>query len=521
VEPGWETAFEAVLRERVQGVEVGRLDTIGGLAADAPPARVAFYSTSGAVARELSQMPGFKRLSDLVRTHDAAFAALFADWLTNVFVADDLASALAARSDLPPGGQFVVKAAHRVSRHDVNFYAADDQAAGLLARRLEIENLEREVRAQRLIVEETTAAVARAESELRSAQQARDAARQDTERQRSQMHVLQLEAVRFEELIDRVRHRSGQIGAELSEIEANEREARSQREQADARFEQLDAELSIRQDALESARLTYEEADRALRAARDEQRALDSARQHCEFALKSSHEREADLARGAESAGVDAQRLADEIGKAEDELKQLDDSAAREGLADWLARRSAADDALRHARSHLDDFAQQLRAADEKRLTLERDVQPLREKLTELQLKEQAARLAAEQFANQLGEAQADESALAAKLTGRPPQKAAALQAEILRLAQEIEALGAVNLAALEELTTSRERKNFLDTQSADLHAAITTLEDAIRKIDRETRQMLQQTFDAVNLQFGQLFPKLFGGGDARLIMTG
>ena len=521
VEPGWETAFESVLRERVQSVEVGRLDTIGGLAADAPPARVAFYSTSGAVARDLPQMPGFGRLSDLVRTHDAAFAALLADWLAIVFVAEDLGSALAARTDLPPGGQFVVRAAHRVSRHDVHFYAADDQASGLLARRLEIENLEREVRAQRLIVEETTAAVARAESELRSAQQARDAARHGAERQRSQMHTLQLEAVRLEELIDRVRHRSGQIGAELSEIEANEREARSQREQADARFEQLDAELSIRQEAVESARLTYEEADRALRAARDEQRALDTARQHCEFALNSSREREGDLARGAEATGADAQRLADEIGKAEDELKRLDDGAARAGLADWLARRSAADESLRHARSHLDDFAQQLRAADEKRLTLERDVQPLREKLTELQLKEQAARLAAEQFANQLGEAHADVVVLAAKLTGRPPQKAAALQAEIARLAQEIEALGAVNLAALEELTTSRERKNFLDAQSADLNAAITTLEDAIRKIDRETRQMLQQTFDAVNVQFGQLFPKLFGGGDARLIMTG
>ena len=67
--------------------------------------------------------------------------------------------ALAARSELPPGGQFVVQAAHRVSRHDVHFYAADDQASGLLARRLEIENLEREVRAQRLIAEQATAAL--------------------------------------------------------------------------------------------------------------------------------------------------------------------------------------------------------------------------------------------------------------------------------------------------------------------------------------------------------------------------
>ncbi len=520
VEPGWETAFEAVLRERVQGVEVNRLDSVGGLATDAPPARVAFYSTTGATTGELPQLPRFRRLSDLVRTHDAAFAALLADWLAHVFVADDLASALAARSELPAGAQFVVKAAHRVSRHDVHFYAADDQASGLLARRLEIENLEREVRAQRLIAEQATAATARSEVDLRSAQQARDTARHDAERQKSRLHALQLESVRLEELIDRVRHRSGQIESELREIESHERDARAQRQQADDRFAQLDAELCTRQEAVESARLTYEEADRGLRAARDELRTLETARQHCEFTLASHRERERDLTRGADAAAADAQRLADEITKADDELKRLDDGAARSGLADWLSRRSAADESLRQARSYLDDFAQQLRAADEKRLTLEREVQPLRDKLTELQLREQAARLAAEQFANQLVEVRADEAALATKLS-KPPQKAAALQAEIARLAQEIEALGAVNLAALEELTTSRERKDFLDAQSADLTAAITTLEDAIRKIDRETRQMLQQTFDAVNIHFGQLFPKLFGGGDARLIMTG
>ena len=524
VETGWETAFESVLRERIQGVEVGRLDTVGGFAAEAPPARVAFYSTTGAVAHasgEPSQIAGYGRLSELVKTHDAEFAALLADWLANVFVAPDLSAALAARAQLPPGGQFVVKAAHKVSRHDVHFYAADDQASGLLARRLEIENLERELRAQRLIVDESAAALSRAEDGLRRAEQARDAARRDTERQRSQMHALQLESVRLEELIHRVTHRTVQIGAELQEIEANERDEKAQRQNADALFEQLDAELSTRQEAVETARLAYEDSDRVLRAARDDQRALETARQHHEFALAGNRERERDLVHGAEIAGADAQRLAGEIAKAEDELTRLDDGAARAGLAGWLARRSAAEDSLRQARSQLDDLAQQQRAADERRLTLERDVQPLRDKLTDLQLKEQAARLAAEQFANQLADAGADDAALMAKLATQGPQKAVALQAEIARLALEIEALGAVNLAALEELTTSRERKNFLDAQSSDLTAAITTLEDAIRKIDRETRQMLQQTFDAVNVHFGQLFPKLFGGGEARLSMTG
>ena len=78
-----------------------------------------------------------------------------------------------------------------------------------------------------------------------------------------------------------------------------------------------------------------------------------------------------------------------------------------------------------------------------------------------------------------------------------------------------------MNLAALEELTTARERKAYLDAQSQDLTEAVTTLESAIRKIDRETRERLQQTFDTVNKHFGEMFPVLFGGGEAKLVLTG
>jgi chromosome segregation protein len=519
VEHGWETAFEAVLRERVEGVEVGRLDTVGGLAASAPPARVAFYSTTGAVAREGGHMPGFARLSDRVRGHDAALAAVLNDWLANVFVAPDLAAAMAGRDQLPVGGQFVVAEGHLVSRYGLRFFAADDEKAGLLARRLEIENLDREIRAQRLIVEERTASLARSEGALREAQEQLAASRREVERVRGALHGVQIEAVRLSELIERVRHRSGQIEGELAEIEAHELELRTARNDADGRFQLLDGELVARHEAVETARLSYEQADQSLRAARDEQRALEAAWKQVEFALASNRERQSDVAHAAEVAAADASRLEADISSASEELTRLDDGAVRAGLDGWLGKRAAAEEALRQARSRLDELGQQLRATDERRLTLERDLEPRRQKLTELQLKEQAARLAAEQFASQLAEVGADEAVLVQKLT--PQVKAAALQTEITRLAQEIAALGAVNMAALEELTTSRERKTFLDAQSTDLRSAINTLEDAIRKIDRESRDLLQQTFDQVNTHFGQLFPKLFGGGEARLLMTG
>jgi len=95
------------------------------------------------------------------------------------------------------------------------------------------------------------------------------------------------------------------------------------------------------------------------------------------------------------------------------------------------------------------------------------------------------------------------------------------LQHQVNDLQAKITALGPVNMAALDELKTSSERKSFLDAQSADLNEAIQTLTDAIMKIDGETRDLLQATFDQVNQHFSENFPALFGGGTARLVMTG
>jgi len=341
---------------------------------------------------------------------------------------------------------------------------------------------------------------------------------------RLRLHEVQIDVVRLTELTERVKHRAGQIEAELAELASHEQDLRAGRSDADARFEQLDAELASKHEAVESARVGDEDADRALRAARDlhQQRAADASR--IAFELAAARERQQDIAHAVRVAAEDAERLAADIERAQDELARLDDGAVRGGLDQWLAQRVGREDALRGARSQLDEIAGELRRTDERRLTLEREQQPLRERITEMQLKEQAARLAFEQFAEQLAQTGADEITLGAKLdamTGALRTRANAIQAELARLAEAIAGLGAVNLAALDELAAARERKGFLDAQSADLNAAMTTLEDAIRKIDLETRALLQQTFTQVNQHFGMLFPKLFGGGEAGLMMTG
>ena len=215
-----------------------------------------------------------------------------------------------------------------------------------------------------------------------------------------------------------------------------------------------------------------------------------------------------------------------QIARADAELVRLGEELAADTIPDVRAaleqaveQRLACEKALAEARNAVEAAAGALRELEEAKLQAETRAAPLREKMNELRLKEQAAHINYEQFATQLTEAGADEAVLATEAERAP--RASSLQGEITRITQAINELGAVNLAALEELRTSQERKSFLDAQSTDLEEAVRTLEDAIRRIDRESRERLRETFDTVNGHLASLFPTLFGGGDAKLVMTG
>ena len=213
-----------------------------------------------------------------------------------------------------------------------------------------------------------------------------------------------------------------------------------------------------------------------------------------------------------ERADVEVVRLNEEL--ASDPIPSV-----REALENAVELRIACEKELAEARNAVEAAAGALRELEEAKLQAEARAAPLREQVGERRLTEQAARLNFDQFATQLSDAGANEETLAAEAERAP--RASSLQGEITRITQAINELGAVNLAALEELGASRERKSFLDAQATDLEEAVKTLEDAIRKIDRESRELLRETFDTVNGHLGKLFPTLFGGGDAKLVMTG
>jgi chromosome segregation protein len=517
VESGWEASVESVLRERLHAIELADAQRLARLLDDPPPAKLSVYTPSTAATASPAGLP-FRPLVSLVRFVDETARPLLAEWLYGCYAVEGIPP-LTTRLALPPGVVLVNRDGHQFTRYAVSFHGPDSGDIGVLQRQREIEGLAAELESFESRAREAREVHAAAERAL-AARREQVAAIQEQDAEVSQRrHELELEQLRLTEAIARVRERARQIAEESAELDAQQAQEQAAQAAAEARLGEHRAQLeqaALQLDAAQAAHTGAAKAHDAQRAA------VQSAAHEVQEALFA--ERECDIKLGEIESAIRALALRlDEAAaaraKAEAELTALHDEGLAQSLQASLATRLAREGELAAARAHQDEVGHGLRESDEARLGIEQRLQPLRDKIGDLRLKEQAARLAVEQFAGQLAGAGADETALAQSPEAK--SRPNALQADIARLQQAMTELGAINMAALEELGIATERKGFLDAQASDLGEALETLENAIRRIDRETREMLRETFENANRNFGALFPALFGGGEARLIMTG
>jgi chromosome segregation protein len=516
IEPGWDDALEAVLRERIDALELGQLDdALAWFDGDPPPARLAAFARDGARAETTSG----DALLTRVRAKDRSFDAVLDDALFGVRCQLDLAAALAARSELRPGELFVTPEGHRVSAHGLALFAPDSELHGVLARQRELDELALQLDTASTAAQQARAAHDAVEHELADKQAAWHQENAALASQQRRCHALELELVQLRQAAEAQARRRSQIGQESDDLaqqhaQGSDEHAAIVRDIAD-RQSRLHDEMSRR----EAARHTRNEAEVALARSREHLRAAERAAQEASFAERSARDRLAELARRRESLAAQTTQQQALLAQLTSERQAIDWTPVEEALQRQLGARGEAEQALAAARNHQEALTGELRSADEARLLCEQKLEPARAKIQDMQLKEQAAALAEQQFAEQLAQAKAELAALpeALKAWG----SARTLPAEIERLTNAIAELGAVNLAALDELAQASERKSYLDRQAADLTEAMSTLEAAIRQIDRESRELLQQTFDIVNANFAKLFPALFGGGEAKLVLTG
>jgi chromosome segregation protein len=519
IEAGWEDALEAVLRERLNGLRVADLASTRGWLDEVPPGKVTVFAPPAECGAAEVAAAGLTPLASLVRCAQPEIAAVLGEWLFHVYVLRDAAEGLARAAELPRGAMLVTRAGHVFTRHSVSFHAPDSELHGVLSRQREIEQLAGEIAAAGDHEGALRAVALQSEASLDERKRMLATQRADIAERQERQHERELDLLRLTEQAQRVTQRGAQISEELAEIGREQERELGQRAAAEDDLARLAGSIEQANAALEQAAAEYQAAEAALGAQREAVGAAERELQTASFQAQSCRGKLDELAQAAARIAETMARVGATVARLAADAAQLDEAPWVAQLEQALTVRQGREQALAAARDALELADSELRQTEQERLAVESRVGPLRERINELRLKEQEARLTEEQYAQQLAEAGADEAALAGLL--ERGQRAGALQQEITRLQGEIAALGAVNLAAVEELKASTERKAYLDAQSQDLTEAMTTLEDAIRRIDRETRERLQHTFDEVNRHFGEMFPSLFGGGTARLELTG
>ena len=515
IDAGWEDALEAVLRERLNAVAVAHLDDTATWS-DAPPAKLAVFAADGSRAGTTLTHEGFVPLAQYVQCQDEQSAPVLNDWLSNVYAAPTLTQALSLRDSLPAAAWLVTPQGHLIGAHSVLFHAPDSQVHGVLARQREIEQLQQQAQLLAAKLEQGKQQAQQAEQTYFSIENRIAPLRAAVSALQQQQHGVQVQILKLTQTRERSHERGAQIAHELQELAEQAAGEQGQQEEIAERMEILRENMEAQQTQVEQVRQQSTELESSLRQQRDRVQKAQHELQEARFFAKTCAEKISDLERNLQHSNVTLAQLEETFMHSRTELAEMSDSLAQQQLQDTLQQKQQREQALAEARNILEHATLTLNKLEQERMASEQKLHPLREKVGELTLKEQEARLQYEQWAEQLQGV--DEEALLPFLEGA---KQSGLQTELNRVNDDITVLGAVNLAALEELQGAQERKIYLDAQAKDLNDAMETLEEAIRRIDKESRDLLMATYDAVNRNLSELFPILFGGGDARLVLTG
>jgi chromosome segregation protein len=526
VEKGWEDALEAVLRERLNSVQLGQLEAAREWADDPPPAKWALFELApqglqgipGEQQDGLRGREGWITLQSYLSCDRAEAKPALDEWLDGIFVAEDVGAGLSQRTSLSPGEMLVTRDGHIITCHSLTYYAPDSQLHGVLARQREIAQIEAEADALRVSLADEKAELDMAEETCHELESSLSCLRYDIGDLQQLHHNVQMQALKLTQLDDRTRQRHKQIDSELAEIGQQATAESSRQQEAEAKLMRYRAQAEGLQQQVQKAKHAREAAEQFLDTQRQRVRIAEKEMQEAAFHEKTCLNKISEVENSIRYIGENTAELEAHLEKLQAGQSDFDETQLSSLLQERLALREQREERLAVARNALEDAAGELREIEQERMTAEQKLHPLREGINQARLKEQEARIAEDQFGEQLKESGGSEQELIGSLGKTRPF---ALQAEINRMNGVIAALGAVNLGALDELESCQTRKTYLDSQSQDLEEASETLKNAIRQIDRETRERLLETVEKVNGHLEEMFPTMFGGGQAKLILRG
>jgi chromosome segregation protein len=515
VQPGWELAVETALGDYLEAVCIDNLDELAAPLARLARGRVALIESAGASEPAGSQI-GQGALASKVTGPAAVLAQL-----AGVLTAESLSEALQRRATLATGQSVITRGGEWLGRHWLRVSRGVDHHLGVIEREQRLKGLRAAVGTAEEQVRHAEDRLAAVRERLAQAEAARDAAQsgmQATHRRHADI-TGQLEAARARARETALRRE--RIDAEMAEHAREMATTEAGLGRSGETLEQglvAGSDLNLRREELEGERELLRE---ALAGARARAQAAQVAARDLLIRIESRRSTEA-------SVRVGLGRMTEQRGQLEGNREALEAELAggdapilelEARLNESLSQRLTVEAELAEARRALEEADSKLRALDETRLLAERRVGEAREAMEAARLAAQENRVRREGLAEQFAETRFELAEVQRSLA--PDTSIAAWEEKLTDTRAGIEKLGQVNLAAIDELKEQTERKEYLDRQFNDLTSALETLEEAMRRIDKETRTRFEETFERINYGLKERFPRLFGGGHAYLELVG
>ena len=514
VNAGWEKAVETVLSSTLQAVSVDSIDQLQHSLEQFQKGAITFFESSISAKNDWSMDKGMALSSQVSASFDVT--SLF----SGVYGVDDLTAALELRKSLSAHESIITKDGLWLGPNWLRVMKGEDSESGVLARKQEISTLEEQIAELEDRIEELEIDLETVQLKLKNGEQQRDNAQRE---------------------LTSVGRQLGDLQAKLSSKQARAEQLIVRREQLENELKELTEQGDGEELALEEARELWHKALASMedhieqREVLQEERAalrdkLEQTRQQSSHARDNAHQLEIRFqSLTVEVNGIQQSldRLASQKVKLEEKKQSLIEQRTvedtpiddlKESLQEALENQLTIESKMKEAKASLESAEHDLRTQERKRSEAEKDSLNARSKLEQERMAAQALEIKLSAIVEQLQES---EFKLAAVLEALPEEATISNWEEALtKIAARIQRLGAINLAAIEEYKIQSERKEYLDAQNSDLEKALSLLEDAIRRIDTETRTRFKETFDRVNSGLQELFPKVFGGGSACLELT-
>ena len=514
VDDGWEKAVETVLGDYLQAICV----------ADITPVTESIARLrSGAVTvlRESSKDDSGRNTENTLACKVTGAPAAAQDRLAGVRFAGSLGEALEIRERLAGEESVITAEGIWLGKNWLRVTREKDGKAGILAREHEMRRLKSEMREMQARFDSARRLLADGRIRLTQLEERRETLQQDASSLLNEYSEVKaaLESAKYR--VDQANARKVALAEEVAELDnekisAEEQLRKSRRMYSEA--EEIIGRLQAERADLEERREELRAELKRVRAQSDEDR---QTVQNITIQFESRRN-------SKESAAQNLERMERQLqqfrAREHDIREQLSSNQAplsdnKIKLEKLLETRLEVEEELAAARKVVERIENELRELDQSRMQIDQMVDEARAKVSEAEMAVQELRVRREGFADQLAQTDFELETLLEEMDEDAGIEA--WEEKLEKVRRRIDRLGPINLAAIDEFKEQSERKEYLDSQLADLNDALATLEGAIRKIDRETRSRFRETYDNVNVGFQKLFPKLFGGGHAYLELTG